>query len=63
MSRGCRLDRRDKRALAARAAVVCLDEGVLLRDAMARFGIGWTILCAAVTRLRNERAAGQGGRP
>jgi len=48
----------DKREAAVRAARVVLDAGVARKDAMERFGIGWVTLCAAIKKLRAERAAG-----
>ena len=50
-----------KRELADRAAKVVLDEDVSRRNAMERFGIGWVTLCAAIAKLRAERAAVQAG--
>lgn len=49
--------RPDKRAIAAKAALACVEDGVTLRDAMGRFQIGWTLLRQAVAKLRAERAA------
>lgn len=48
----------DKHALAAKAAVAVIDDGVTQEAACGRFGIGWKLVRDAVRRLRSERAAG-----
>lgn len=53
--------RLDKRAIAARAARVCLDENVTVKNALTRFRVGRTRLLQAIAALRAERASG--GRP
>lgn len=52
---------RNKRAIAEKAALAVVDDGVTLEDAVARFGVGWTLLRQAVARLRAERAAAANG--
>lgn len=48
--------RRDKQAIAAKAAIAVVDDGLIMKDAMDRFQIGRPLLKAAVETLRAERA-------
>jgi hypothetical protein len=50
---------RDKHAIARKAAVACVDEGVAIKDAMGRFAIGRPSLLAAIKALRAEREAAE----
>lgn len=47
----------DRRAQAAKAARVVVEDGVTRKDAMARFGVGWTYLKAAIKQFKDARAA------
>lgn len=47
---------RDKHAIAAKAAIAVVDDGVSVKDAMARFQIGRPLIDAAVKALREARA-------
>lgn len=57
MPTGGRLPRPDKRAIARKAALAVVDDGVTIADAKERFRIGWTLIRTAVAALRAERAA------
>lgn len=56
--------RRDVQADAAKAARLCIEDGVDRKCAMERYRIGWVTLCAAIKKLRDERGiAGSRSQP
>lgn len=50
---------RDKHAIARKAAKACIEDGLTVKEAKARFQIGRPLLLAAIKELRAELAKGQ----